>query len=326
MDKSQFINELLRTSSSTENPDSCIRHIVENIGKGFDADRAYIFELDEEGNFDNTYEWSDERVKPFKNVLSQIPYEDVLDSWYKDIFFGSYICIIDMEAYKEVNPMVYNILKPQDVRTLLVWPMFLGEKCIGFFGVDNSPLNLIEDIKDIFMLVSYFISIMTRYRDSMDKLERISYEDQLTGVMNRHALESFNDRTYDSLKTIGILSCDINGLKATNDTKGHEAGDKLIIDAAESLSVVFGKKNVYRIGGDEFIVIYTNGPEKHFEVKISQAKDLLKHKGVNIASGSTFKENTDKTILELIKEVDKKMYEDKARFYADGKNERRNRR
>lgn len=326
MDRDQFINDLLRSSSSTMNPDSCIRHMVENIGKGFEADRAYIFELDEEGHFYNTYEWSKEGVLPFKNVLSQIPYEDVLDSWYRDIFFGGYICIEDMEAYKEVDSFVYEILKSQDVNALLVWPMFLGEKCIGFFGVDNPPLTLIEDIKLVFRLVSYFISIMTRYRDSMNKLEQISYEDQLTGVMNRHALESFHNRTYDSLKNIGILSCDINGLKTINDSLGHEAGDKLIVDVAESLSIVFGNQNVYRMGGDEFIVIYTNGPQKHFEVKIGQAKKLMEYKGVKIASGYVYKENTEKSIVELIKEVDKKMYEDKAGFYADGKNERRNRR
>lgn len=248
-----------------------------------------------------------------------------MDSWYKDIFFGDYICITDIEAYKEVNRLVYDILEPQDIKSLLVWPMFLGERCIGFLGVDNPPLDVLNDIKEIFRVVSYFISILIRYRDSIVKLERISYEDQLTGVMNRHALERFYSKTYNTLKTIGILSCDINGLKLVNDTKGHEAGDKLIMDVAESLRVVFGNKNVYRMGGDEFIVIYTNGPEKHFEIKIQQAKKLMGYKGVNIAGGYTFKENTDKTIVELIKEVDQKMYEDKARFYADGKNERRNR-
>lgn len=326
MERDQFINNLLRSSSSTESPDSCIRHMIENLGEGFEADRAYIFELDGEGNFNNTYDWSKPGVRPFKNVLSKIPYEDVLDSWYRDIFFGGYICIEDMEAYKEVNSLVYDILKPQDVKTLLVWPMFLGEKCIGFIGVDNPPLHRLEEIKYIFRLVSYFMSIMTRYRDSMNQLERISYEDQLTGVMNRHALESFHAKHNNSLKMIGIISCDINGLKVTNDTKGHEAGDKLITDTAESLSIVFGNKNVYRMGGDEFIVIYTSGPERHFNVKIAQAVKLMEYKGVKTAIGYIFKEETDKSIFELIKEVDGKMYEDKAKFYADGRNERRNRR
>lgn len=326
MDRDQFLNELLKTSSSTDSPDSCIRHIVKKIGIGFMADRAYIFELNSEGIFESTYEWSREGVCPFRNVLKKIPYEDVLDSWYRDIFFGGYIYIDDIEAYQSVNKMVYDILKPQDIKSLLVWPVFLGDRCIGFLGVDNPPLERMEDIKASFRLVSYFISIMVRYRDSIDKLERISYEDQLTGVMNRHALESFNEKTYGSLKTIGILSCDINGLKLINDTKGHEAGDKLIRDAAESLRIVFGNKNVYRMGGDEFIVIYTNGPQKHFEVKILQARKLMAYKGVNIASGYIYATDTDKAIFDLIKEVDHKMYEDKARYYADSQNERRNRR
>lgn len=325
MDRGQFINDLLRSSSLAESPDSCIRHMVENIGKGFSTERVYIFEISEEGTFESTYEWSAEGVRPFRNVLKDIPYGDVLDSWYRNIFFGSYICITDMDEYEKINPFVHSILDSQSIKSLLVWPMFLGDKCIGFFGVDNPPIEKIDEIKETFRLVSYFIAIMTRYRDSIDRLERISYEDQLTGVMNRHALESFNQKIYDSVKTIGILSCDINGLKRLNDTKGHEAGDRLIIDVAESLGVVFGNKNVYRMGGDEFIVIYTNGPMKHFEVKIAQALKLINYKGANIASGYTFKENTEKTIVDLIKEVDQKMYIDKANFYANSQNERRNR-
>ena len=66
-------------------------------------------------------------------------------------------------------------------------------------------------------------------------------------------------------QTISVIMCDLNGLKKVNDSYGHEAGDKYICDSAEVLTSCFGKENVYRIGGDEFMVIILGETEEYIQ-------------------------------------------------------------
>lgn len=94
----------------------------------------------------------------------------------------------------------------------------------------------------------------------MNYISAIAYKDSLTGVKNRTA---YNDAVTELDVTIEIGNCepfaivvaDINGLKKTNDRYGHEIGNRHIIKAAKIICDVFKHSPVYRIGGDEFVVL-----------------------------------------------------------------------
>lgn len=90
-------------------------------------------------------------------------------------------------------------------------------------------------------------------------LEDMAYTDSLTGIYNRRRCEEEFVNMDQSGKTFGIISFDLNNLKTTNDTKGHEMGDLLIRSFARILDDTFGKYGlVCRMGGDEFIVLFPN--------------------------------------------------------------------
>ena len=77
----------------------------------------------------------------------------------------------------------------------------------------------------------------------------------MTKCYNRKALHWAYEGDFDKGSPIAIIMCDLNGLKRINDTKGHEAGDRYLCDAAEGMMSCFGEKQVYRVGGDEFIIV-----------------------------------------------------------------------
>lgn len=150
-------------------------------------------------------------------------------------------------------------------------------------------------------------------------------KDALTGVKNKHAyvtaethLNEQIDAETDGLE-FAIAVCDINGLKTVNDEQGHSAGDKFIKDACAVICEVFDHSPVYRIGGDEFVVIlrghdYENRLDlmKHFyNVQVEN-----RHKGlVTIAFGmSEFNPEKDLTVQDVFERADSSMYEEKARF------------
>ena len=98
-----------------------------------------------------------------------------------------------------------------------------------------------------------------RDSNNADVLEHSALYDQLTDCKNRKALDWACTEKLEKYFPLAIVMCDINGLKEINDQKGHDAGDKFIMQTAQTLKSVFGKRHVYRFGGDEFIAVsYTH--------------------------------------------------------------------
>lgn len=87
------------------------------------------------------------------------------------------------------------------------------------------------------------------------KYEKMAYNDELTGLLNRAALNARISTIKDEAEGFVVIMFDLNNLKLCNDLHGHDAGDLYIRESAEYIRRVFGEGNCYRIGGDEFCVL-----------------------------------------------------------------------
>ncbi len=97
-------------------------------------------------------------------------------------------------------------------------------------------------------------------KQELGSTRKLAYTDALTGIKNKRAFtevqeELENKIASGNLSELGIIVCDLNGLKNINDTQGHEAGDIYIKDAAKLICNVFKHSPVFRIGGDEFVIL-----------------------------------------------------------------------
>lgn len=166
-------------------------------------------------------------------------------------------------------------------------------------------------------------SIQTDKQREESLLALVDY-DELTGLYNRRAFERdvSNIEKTPMAKFLTIISLDVNGLKYTNDTFGHAAGDELIIGTAECLKKTFNSNGkIYRIGGDEFAVIIdcnVNQLFDYFGVFDTQTaiwsgniiKDLTVAKGC-----AAHAEFPDLSFRELQSKADQRMYQEKEEFY-----------
>ena len=85
----------------------------------------------------------------------------------------------------------------------------------------------------------------------------------------------------EEVKNIGVVICDVDGLKFANDTLGHLAGDEILKNAADILNKHFPSESIIaRIGGDEFAVLLKNTDNKYIEKELQQI--LKKDKGYYI--------------------------------------------
>lgn len=107
-------------------------------------------------------------------------------------------------------------------------------------------------------IVGHFITSLLEKQKLMAQLEKLSFEDSLSNVRNRHALNHYLGKI-EEMKNVGVVYCDVLGLKKINDTMGHQAGDALIVRASQSLQKFFRRTDIYRVGGDEFLVLCRGG-------------------------------------------------------------------
>ena len=153
---------------------------------------------------------------------------------------------------------------------------------------------------------------------SMKMYKEIALKDLQTGLFNRNAYDRlvYSETNFTNS---AIVAFDINNLKKCNDTLGHEAGDRLIDNASNLIVSKFGKYgNIYRIGGDEFCMVFSYKNENDVVTKVNEFRESQSlspdpdPEKVSIACGyAFFNPATDKNIEDTRKRADHILYVDK---------------
>ncbi len=168
------INEGLRVALLEELPDDSLQVLLEHLGKALNGERTYIFEQNEAGCDDNTYEWTADGVEPEKENLQNVPPE-ICASWYRNFSVGRHIVIARLEDIQETDPLQYETLRRQGIRTLVVVPLYDGKQIIGFYGVDNPPVKSLEYASNMLQTAAYFIVSSLKRRNLVRELQKQSY-------------------------------------------------------------------------------------------------------------------------------------------------------
>ena len=175
-DLEAVINEGLRVALLEENPDDSLEVLLEHLGKALNGDRTYIFEQNMAGCDDNTYEWVAEGVEPEKENLQNVPPE-VCASWYRRFRVGKHIVIERLEDIRESDPLQYENLRQQSIRSLVVVPLYDGKRIIGFYGVDNPPVKSLEYASNMLQTAAYFIVSSLKRRNLFRELQKRGYQE-----------------------------------------------------------------------------------------------------------------------------------------------------
>ena len=146
--KLYYMDEILHKISSmsqAENEkqlDNMIPSILKSIGKYTAADRAYVFEWNSEKkeSFKNTFEWCAAGIEPQIQNLQEVPV-CLMQNWVETFIQKKNIIIYDLEEIAKETPQEYEILKPQNIHSLIAVPIYTNHKFIGFIGLDNPDLN-----------------------------------------------------------------------------------------------------------------------------------------------------------------------------------------
>ncbi|PKM78216.1 MAG: hypothetical protein CVU90_02800 [Firmicutes bacterium HGW-Firmicutes-15] len=186
------------------------------------------------------------------------------------------------------------------------WVMDRGQ---ALWDEEGKPVRMVGSRDDI-----------TDRKLKEKKLEYLSLYDSLTGVYNRTFFEQEKQRLdtgrYDP---VGVVMCDVDGMKLVNDNLGHKAGDSLLVAAANILKTQFRASDIVaRIGGDEFAVLLQMCPENLVEEACQRVRDVLANSSleewqipVRMSMGYATRNDPSRKMNELVKEADSNMYLEK---------------
>lgn len=283
----------------------------------YDADRTYIFEFQWKENLTrNTYEIYRDGISPQIENLQTVPV-DVVARWvdsFEDQEQNTIIFIGDVDALKDdpTRRLEYDCLHPQGIKSLIAIPIFINGKLHGFLGIDNPRSHM--DALTLLTQLTYIIANELQKRLLTEALTKKSYQDPLTGLNNRLAYDEMLEHLRGKEFPVGVGFLDINGLKWINDTLGHDMGNKVIQKICTILNEHIEQQYIYRISGDEFVMIW---PDVDYKVFMSAAKKLeaALFAEKNIASfGFVWGKEEDTGIA--VRKAEKAMQTAKNKFYA----------
>ena len=283
----------------------------------YDADRTYIFEFQWKENLTrNTYEICRDGISPQIENLQTVPV-DVVARWvdsFEDQKQNTIIFIGDVDALKDdpTHRLEYDCLHPQGIKSLIAVPIFINGKLHGFLGIDNPRSHM--DALTLLTQLTYIIANELQKRLLTEALTKKSYQDPLTGLNNRLAYDEMLDHLRGKEFPVGVGFLDINGMKWINDTLGHDMGNKVIQKICTILNEHIEQQYIYRISGDEFVMIW---PDVDYKVFMSAAKKLeaALFDEKNIASfGFVWGKEEDTGIA--VRKAEKAMQTAKNKFYA----------
>lgn len=298
--------------------DDLINSMLAVMGENFGCSCSYVYERKDKNRYINTYIWNkkDDEFGKSKRREGRSFISFIEENCSK--FENGMPVLIEEEGLKQ-----YKNLQADGIKSLILTPICREECIVGFIGADNPPLAMCNSLIPFMKSFSDILSLVKEYSDSMNYLEFMSFYDQMTGAFNRNAFEQIAIDT-EALRSCGIIFCDVSELKSINDNEGHEKGDQLIRRWYYILKRIFHSSSIYRIGGDEFIVICRNMKKSVFKAKLSELKDFIRKEKNHLAIGACWEKGKKINMLQQTKTAESLMYQDKEKYYTDyGKRRRR---
>lgn len=299
---------------------------------------------------------------PFEILKLSKVNSDVLQNLKEDKYFIRSYDKINIEAYvllKNINNEPIGVLKicyPRDIYAVGIESLYfflcslitvtLAFIFLMIFFLDKMILTRIQELTTIFHRVinngdltlrvnvsgrdeiAYLATTINKLFDSLKntqiELEYASFHDSLTGLLNRNSFEEVMKEIMSQNNTvISIVVCDVDGLKFVNDQFGHHEGDNLLKLSADIIKKCFRTNDkIFRIGGDEFVIILPTLSEETVENICSRVKEtIVKYNEENmkmpisISIGYAVNKLDTIDVAALFKEADDKMYEQKYKYH-----------
>ncbi len=292
LDEQTLLLNCIRMLHTGQSPDVSIEAILGVVCNFFGACRGTILQVSMDGlTVNNTHEWVGKNAHSFKPFLQGIPMPS-MRRFINSISSKNSSYLSNIANHFSENKAICNALNKTSVNDLICSAINdTNDKFIGLLSVENPTKN--TDKHWLCTSLSVFIADFLSKNKLISSLNRLSYFDTLTGVKNRHSFaEVLRKIDGDNIHSLGVAYIDIKGLARINEHKGIRYGDEVIRKLSEILCEIFDD-NIFRVGGDEFVVLEKNISEQNFEGKIKILREAIYDEpDLNASIGFTWNANS----------------------------------
>lgn len=290
--------------------------VMDTVRTYYDADRAYALRFAADRRTASIiHEVCREDVVSQQELMQDIPMELLKPMLSALQPSSKRACVIaDVDAIKDdpARRAVYDWLHPQGIHSIVAVPVYHGTEMHGFLCAENLRQNI--DAPELLEKIAYMAAGELHRRELMEELRQKAYYDPLTMCYNRIAYDAALDELCGTEIPVGVGCLNLNGLRRINESLGYHYGDKAIYQACSLLKGCFGHKNVYRISGDEYMVLWPGVSYENFTAACRRLETELETAGGLASFGRSW--GTKEKVNDLIKEAECSMYTMKNRYYA----------
>lgn len=298
--------------------------VMDTVRAYYDADRAYVLRFAADRRTAGVIlEVCREDAVSQQELMQDVPME-LLKPMLSALQPSNQrtVCVIaDVDAIKDdpARRAVYDWLHPQGIHSLIAVPVYHGSELHGFLCAENLRQNI--DAPELMEKIAYMAAVELHRRLLMQELHQKAYYDPLTMCYNRIAYADALDKLCGTEIPVGVGCLNLNGLRRISDSLGYRYGDKAIYKACSLLKSCFGYKNVYRISGDEYMVLWPNVSYEDFTAACERLQNELRTEKDFASFGSAW--GTKEKVNGIISEAETSMRTLKSRYYTELKQSER---
>lgn len=262
---------------------------------------------------DNLFFWSGQAETVSRNYEG-IDLSVSLPCLYSQLLSCQSIVYYDLTNLQKISPKDYTSLREYGISNLIMTPVLNSDGLLaGLLSVSDYRLKQMD--ASLLECTAFSFLMAVNNLNSYQQIQRMGTVDLLTGLYNR------NKYQYDlaSYALEDILCCiyiDADGLHDLNNHLGHSAGDQMLRSVGKTLQNIFGQEQVYRIGGDEFVIFCCNDTESSIDEKLVSLENTLKKNSYHVSVGKACR-SSSQSINQLISEAEQQMYRSKHRYYEE---------
>lgn len=334
--KQQIVLNDILMSIQDSDLDHAVQIILDRTGEYLDTSRALLFKDNEDHTTCKVvYEWDNKGITSVMDLDYVITYETGMPEIYVALQTTGNLLV----NFGEIPENCKEEFEAEGLISSAIFAVYLKGEHYGFVCFDDCVVerkwdeDTVRFLKNISNLLSTAIARQhanEELRASRETIEKMAYTDALTQLANRHSSDIQIQKAIDAAKVAKksgyVIFIDLDDFKVINDCYGHDYGDEVLISFANWLKMTFASPHqVFRIGGDEFIVILDYNTEIDIEEAVQvlheRAKSAWKAKDkefyCTLSVGIVRFPNEDADSKMVVKQADIAMYEAKRK----GKNQ-----
>lgn len=310
IEESQNMLVGIQRMADEETLSGAMESALETIGFFFRADTVCIWQKSgTNGAYERKYVW-DKLERSMERAYSG----EEVDKWMSGKNWTQPITLENPEAMLCHSYDMYQVMKARSVRNQRWFQIRDNGEVCGCISIDNISSNF----QNVAFIESFsvFIAAEMKKRGLIENAIYADRHDDLTNLLSRKSFEEYM-ALYDpdEVPYVGVVLANFNNLKGVNSTHGFQTGNYYIMHFADMLRKIFCGDNIYRLNGDEFLVISTMSGRTMLEEKISELQAAIMKAGDFTVSLGYSWDDVEKDISVLMEQSTQAMRLNKKRHY-----------